>query len=217
MHSDRNPAPVWPFVASVSDLFPNESRRPMRITKARPAGLLLTFWMAASAFAQSADSPDFFESNVRPLLANQCYSCHAASALGGLRLDSRDALLKGGKSGPAVNPGDPDSSLLIKAVRQTDPGLKMPMGAAKLKDSEIESLVAWVKAGAAWPASSAVSAAPAAGKYAIAPERRAFWSIQPLANPEPPAVKDPRWARTTIDRFILARLEQEGLKPIKPA
>jgi hypothetical protein len=189
----------------------------MRITKARPAGLLLTFWMAASAFAQSADSPDFFESKVRPLLANQCYSCHAASALGGLRLDSRDALLKGGKSGPAVNPGDPDSSLLIKAVRQTDPGLKMPMGAAKLKDSEIESLVAWVKAGAAWPASSAVSAAPAAGKYAIAPERRAFWSIQPLANPEPPAVKDPRWARTTIDRFILAHLQKEGLEPVKPA
>src|SRR5215831_3610749 len=144
MHSDRSQPLSGLLVAAVSDPFPNESRRPMCIAKVRPVGLLLTSLMAVSAFAQSADSPDYFEAKVRPVLANQCYSCHAASALGGLRLDSREAMLKGGKSGPAVNPGDPDSSLLIKAVRQTDPGLKMPMGAAKLKDSEIESLVAWV-------------------------------------------------------------------------
>ena len=84
------------------------------------------------------------------MLANQCYSCHTDTQLGGLRLDSRDAMLKGGKRGTALVPGDPDKSLLITAVRQTGANLKMPMG-GKLNDSEIEDLVAWVKAGAVWP------------------------------------------------------------------
>jgi mono/diheme cytochrome c family protein len=173
---------------------------------------------AATALAQSpAGSPDFFESKVRPVLANHCYACHTASLLGGLRLDSREAMLKGGKSGAAIAPGEPENSLLVKAIRQTDPNLKMPMG-SKLKDSEIEDLVAWIKAGAVWP-QTATAAAPAAsiGNYVIAPERRNFWSLQPLADPKPPAVKDTKWARTDIDRFILARLEKEGLKPVKAA
>jgi hypothetical protein len=190
----------------------------MTLNRIRKLGLPLTFlFTCVAAIAQSADSSDFFESKVRPLLATQCYSCHADSALGGLRLDSLDAMTKGGKSGSALKPGDPDASLLIKAVRQTDPNLKMPMG-GKLKDSQIEDLVAWVKAGAKWPAAAATTAAaPSNGKYVIAPERRAFWSIQPLQDPKPPAVKDPKWGRTVIDRFILAKLEEEGLKPVKPA
>ncbi len=106
----------------------------------------------ARLHAQStpAASPDYFELKIRPLLATNCYSCHTDSALGGLRLDSRDAMLKGGSRGPSLVPGDPDKSILIQAVRQTDPKLKMPMG-SKLKDSEVEDLVAWVKAGAVWP------------------------------------------------------------------
>ena len=151
------------------------------------------------------------------MLANNCYSCHTASQLGDLRLDSRDAMLKGGKHGAAIVPGDPDKSLLIQAVRQTGE-LKMPMG-GKLKPAEIDDLVAWVKAGATWPqaATTAAAAAPAGGKYTIAPERRAFWSLQPLADPKAPAVKDPRWNRTEIDRFIFTHLEKEGLKPVKSA
>ena len=92
----------------------------------------------------------------------------------------------------------------------------MPLG-GKLKDDEIEDLVAWVKAGAVWPASAVTNAAKGDGKYVIAPERRNFWSLQPLSDPKPPAVKDARWAKTAIDRFVLARLEKEGLKPVKPA
>src|SRR5580704_5050444 len=76
----------------------------------------------------AAASPDYFELKIRPLLATNCYSCHTDSALGGLRLDSRDAMLKGGSRGPSLVPGDPDKSVLIQAVRQTDPKLKMPMG-----------------------------------------------------------------------------------------
>jgi len=171
----------------------------------------------SSVRAQSAPaaSPDFFENKIRPVLANNCYSCHTGSQLGGLRLDSRDAMLKGGKSGSALVPGDPDKSLMIRAVQQTT-ALKMPMG-ARLNDAQIEDLVAWVKAGAVWPQAAAPTLSSDGGKYTIAPERRAFWSLQPLKSVTPPAVKDPRWAKTTLDRFIFAHLEQEGLKPVKPA
>ncbi len=153
-----------------------------------------------------------------PILANNCFGCHTNSALGGLRLDSPEAMLKGGKRGPAVVPGDPDKSLMITAVRQTDPALKMPQG-GKLKDAEIADLEAWVKAGAVWPKSSSAAAVTSNsdGKYVITPERRAFWSFQPLKTEPIPAVKDPEWAKTDIDRFILARLEKEGLKPVGPA
>src|SRR5277367_2055404 len=165
-----------------------------------------------------ADSAEFFETKIRPVLASNCYSCHADSKLGGLRVDSREAMLKGGKSGAALTPGDPDKSLFIKAVRQTDANLKMPMG-GKLKDSEIEDLTAWVKAGAVWPETAkAVTAAPAdAGEYVIRPEQRAFWSFQPLKKTDPPAVPDNGWAKTNIDKFVLARLDKENLKPVKAA
>ncbi|MEI9974363.1 MAG: c-type cytochrome domain-containing protein [Ignavibacteriota bacterium] len=105
--------------------------------------------MVAPALASPADqasSADFFEAKVRPVLANNCYACHTNSALGGLRLDSREALLKGGGRGTALIPGDPDKSLLITAVRQTDENLKMPQG-GKLKAEEIADLVAWGESG----------------------------------------------------------------------
>ena len=165
----------------------------------------------------NAGTPEFFESKIRPILANNCFGCHTNSHLGDLRLDSLEAMKKGGKRGPALVPGDPDKSLLIKAVRQTDPNLKMPYG-GKLKASEVAALEAWVQAGAAWPANTA-AAVPASkdGKYVISPERRNFWSFLPLTNPPEPAVKDKAWPKTGIDRFVLARLEQEGIKPVHPA
>ena len=94
----------------------------------------------------AADDRDFFETKVRPVLAGSCYDCHTEMRSGGLRLDSREAMLKGGKSGPAVVPGDPDKSLLIQAVRQTGT-LKMPKD-GKLTAAEIDGLVEWVKNGA---------------------------------------------------------------------
>jgi mono/diheme cytochrome c family protein len=190
--------------------------------------LFLSWFLAGvHLFAQPvkdrAASPDFFENKIRPILANNCYSCHAASALGGLRLDSHDAMLKGGARGTAIVPGDPDKSLLIQAVKQTDPKLKMPAG-GKLKDAEIADLAAWVKAGAVWPASPAATAAAAAsskaGKYTITPEQRNFWSFQPLKSPAPPVLTDAglgKLAKTDIDRFVLAKLEQQSLKPVRLA
>jgi mono/diheme cytochrome c family protein len=171
---------------------------------------------ALVAQTNSADTSEFFETRIRPILSNSCYGCHTNSALGGLRLDSREAMLKGGQRGVAVVPGDPENSLLIKAVTQVNPDLKMPAGAAKLKDAQIADLQAWVKAGAKWPPSAATptvsSADPKSGKYVIASERRAFWSFQPLASPAVPAVQDAKWSKSAIDRFVLARLDKEGLK-----
>src|SRR5436190_21532991 len=99
---------------------------------------------APAAAAQAA----LFETSVRPVLAANCYDCHADERMGGLRLDSRDGLLTGGKSGPAIVPGDPEKSLLIAAVRQSGT-LKMPKG-GRLKPAEIDALTEWVKAGAVW-------------------------------------------------------------------
>src|SRR5262245_22434251 len=107
--------------------------------------------------AQTAATAEFFEASVRPVLAANCYDCHGDQQYGGLRLDSRDAMLKGGRSGPAIVPGDPDKSLMIEAVRQTSDKLKMPKG-GKLRPDEVDALVAWIKAGAPWPASAATAA-----------------------------------------------------------
>ena len=168
------------------------------------------------AFGQ-AGSVEFFETKVRPVLANNCFGCHTNTAMGDLRLDSAAALAKGGKRGPAVVAGDPAKSLLIQAVKHSDASLKMPMG-AKLKDAEIADLEAWVKAGAVWPASATIATAKGAdGEFVILPEMRNFWSLKPLRDPSPPDVKDTKWARSAIDKFILAKLHSEGLRPVRPA
>jgi hypothetical protein len=162
--------------------------------------------------ALPADNTDFFENKVRPVLANNCYACHTNSAMGGLRVDSREGLLKGGLSGPVLAPGDPEKSLLIQAVRQTG-DLKMPKG-GKLKPQEIEALAEWVKMGAPWPETAKAITPTNPGPDAITPEQRAFWSFQPLKQPAIPSVKDRSWPKTDIDRFVLAKLEAEGLKPV---
>ena len=175
-------------------------------------GLALMAAIAWPVLSQSKE--DFFEAKVRPILATECFSCHTDSQLGGLRLDSREAMLKGGKSGPAIVPGDPEKSLIMVAVRQSGT-LKMPKG-GKLPDDQIEALAQWIRNGAVWPA--AANAQPAAkGDLTVDPARRAFWSFQPLHPAPAPTVKNSRWPKTEIDRFILARLEKEGLAPVGPA
>src|SRR5438132_5887264 len=119
--------------------------------------------------AGQADSAEFFEAKIRPVLAASCYDCHTEEQLGGLRLDSREAMLKGGKRGPAIVPGDPDRSVLIAAVRQSG-DLKMPKG-GRLKPDDIEALAAWVRAGAFWPAAAA-STSRATARTTIAASTR---------------------------------------------
>ncbi len=136
---------------------------------------------ALFAFAARAAAPpntDAFETRIRPVLAKACYSCHTDAAMGGLQLDSREHLLKGGKSGAAIVPGDPDASKLIQAIRYNGARKMPPTG--KLKDDEIASLEAWVKAGAVWPAGSKTAPVTAQAPYIITPEQHAFWSFQPV-------------------------------------
>ena len=179
--------------------------------------IFLSLAAASTAAAQSipANSPDFFETKIRPVLIKNCYSCHTNSQMSGLRVDSQDAMTKGGKRGAAVVPGNPSGSLLLTAIRQTDPGLKMPMG-GKLTEAEVNDFAAWIEAGAVWPKNTAVAAATD-GKYVIYPEQKEFWSLVPLKQPKLPLVRDMKWSKTDIDRFVLARLEKEGLKPVAQA
>jgi len=162
----------------------------------------------------SQNKDEFFETKVRPILATECFSCHTESQLGGLRLDSREAMLRGGNSGPAIVPGDPDKSLIVTAVRQTG-ALKMPKG-GKLPSAQIEALAQWIRTGATWP-EAGKTPIPVKSEATIDPARRAFWSFQPLHPVSAPAVRNRRWAKNEIDRFILARLEKEGFAPAAPA
>ncbi len=159
---------------------------------------------------------DFFETRVRPVLAKNCFACHTASAMGGLQLDSRDHILKGGQDGAVVVPGDPDKSLLIQAVRQTHEWLKMPPK-GKLTDQEIDDFSSWVKAGAVWPESAAASAPPASPAYVITQQQRDFWAFRPVQKPAVPQVRDQAWPKNAIDHFILTKLEEKGLRPVNPA
>lgn len=167
------------------------------------------------AFPQTT-TDDYFETRIRPVLAHNCHACHTSSELGGLRVDSRESLLKGGKSGPAIVPGKPEESLLIRAVRQTEEKLKMPMG-SKLKEQEISDLAEWIKAGAPWPQSKVTQAPTSDSDRFISAERRKFWSFQPITKPAVPVVKDAGWAKAPMDRFVLAALEARGLRPAAAA
>ena len=172
--------------------------------------LSIAFLLAPLLYSADGKAQEFFEMRVRPVLAKNCFACHSASKMGGLEMRSRDSLLKGGKSGPAVIAGDPDHSLLIQAIRQQGE-LKMPPQ-GRLKDEEIEQISSWVKSGAIWPDAPSSPAAKT-GEYVVTPEQRAFWSFQPIQKPELPKVN----AKTPIDRFILAKLNEKGLAPVKLA
>ncbi|MFN3651236.1 MAG: PSD1 and planctomycete cytochrome C domain-containing protein [Armatimonadota bacterium] len=163
---------------------------------------------APPAAAASPEEVRFFEARVRPLLAKHCTACHSAKVTqGGLRLDDGAAMRKGGDGGPAVVPGEPEKSLLLKAVSYADTHLRMPP-AGKLSDAEIRTLTEWVERGAAWPAPAKPAAKPGAAKR--------HWSFQPLRKSDPPAVKRTGWPTRRIDHYLLARLEKEGFGPASP-
>ena len=172
----------------------------------------LVFGVSALATEPTAEQIEFFESKVRPIFADQCYSCHSEKAekvKGGLRLDMREALLKGGTSGAVITPGDPDASLLIKAVRYTDPDLQMPPKDKKLSADQIAALEAWVRMGAPDPRNSTGPKS----LTDVAEARARHWAFQPVTKPALPEVKKKRWVQTPIDSFVLAKLEEKHLDP----
>jgi hypothetical protein len=170
-----------------------------------PGIFLVSACLTAQTQDRTAEKTEFFEKHVRPVLAQNCFACHTNSKMAGLRLDSREDILKGGKSGPAIVPGDPDKSLLVAAVREA----RMPKD-GHLQPSQIEDLASWVKDGAYWP--QAASAQAGGAPYTITAAQRQLWSIQPLQKPAPPKINNASWAANDIDRFVVARLEKEGIQ-----
>ena len=189
-----------------------------RLTAGFLRPLIPTLLWAIICFGASeqGEPQEFFEMRIRPILAHNCYSCHTTSAMGGLRVDSRESLLKGGKSGPAIVPGKPEESLLVRAVRQVDERLKMPLG-SRLKEQEIADLASWIGMGAPWPALDKASQPVSSGTFKISPDQRSFWAFQPTQHVEPPKVREESWVKTPIDRFVLSQLEGKGLKPVNLA
>jgi mono/diheme cytochrome c family protein len=175
--------------------------------------------------AARAESPrpaaaqvEFFEKSVRPVLAENCVNCHGPDKQRAkLRLDSRAALLAGGESGPAVVPGKPEASLLIKAVHYDDDGPQMPPK-RKLTGEQIAALTVWVRDGAVWPEPDArVRTVTAGPSFKVSAKDREFWSFRPVADPPLPAVHDAAWPRTSLDFFVLAKREANGLASTGPA
>jgi hypothetical protein len=183
--------------------------------------LILNGWRHAANTDQvpepSPEGLEFFEKKIRPVLAANCYVCHSAQAnkpQGGLLLDSREGLLKGGSSGlTAVVPGDPEKSRLIHAIRYSDPKLQMPP-LGKLADDQIKDFEAWIKMGA--PVTRKAGPVDSASTYDF-DEARNFWSFKPVKSVTAPTVKQQNWLRNEIDRFILAKLEEKGLSPSRDA
>jgi cytochrome c553 len=180
----------------------------------RPPRLLV--WLGAAVVTattlRAAPDPAFFEAKIRPVLVASCFECHAAGAKkvgGNLRLDSRDGLRRGGVSGPAVVPGNPEASLLRQALRW-EHDLEMPPD-EPLPEAVIADFETWIAQGAPDPRDHpAPSPGPAS---AVSP----LWSIRPIQAPSPPSVRDSAWPLDPLDRFVLAGLESRDLRPATEA
>ena len=173
---------------------------------------------AALATAPTLDQEEFFEKKVRPILAARCLDCHGPKKEeSGFRLDSRQAALDGGDSGErAVVPGEPDRSLLVKAINHTG-DIHMPPD-NKLPPEQIEILTDWIQQGLPWPASDQASLAQQSAADRAPDHRATHWAYQPIANPTLPPIRTPHAAlRNPIDAFVLARLEAANLTPSPPA
>ena len=177
----------------------------------------LIFAAGSTALAATALPPEhaeFFEKKIRPVLASECYECHdAKKQKGGLRLDYRDGWKKGGDSGDAIVPGQPAKSLLIKSIRHEDPDLKMPQKRPKLSDAAIADFEKWIALGAPDPRDEPPKADAAVPWERLLADRKTWWSLQPIRKPEPPAVKNTAWSQHPVDHFLLAKMEERGLKP----
>jgi hypothetical protein len=165
--------------------------------------------------AATVDGVEHFEKEVRPLLIAKCYSCHSPEkkVKGGLRLDTKEGWQTGGDSGPAILPHKPEASLVSKAISYTDRDLKMPPK-QKLSDREIAVLNTWIANGAPDPrtdGNAPVAGAPKEKTHVV--DAKSWWSFQPVRKPSVPEVKDTAWPRNAIDRFVLAKLEAQGLAP----
>ncbi len=174
----------------------------------------------ASLIAQSPDTA-FFENKIRPVLAAKCFACHSTtlkSPMGGLVLDTKAGVKKGGTLGPVIDSANPARSRMLQALRYTDPHLQMPPG-GKLPEPVLADFERWITAGAPDPRADTAAGAqsPAPLKGMSIEDGRKWWAFQPVRELPTPKVKDRAWPITKVDSFVLAKLEQKDLKPSAPA
>ena len=155
---------------------------------------------------------------IGPILVGHCYSCHSAETKpsGELRVDDRNGLLTGGKTGPAIVAGNPEKSLLLQRVSHEDPKRRMPKEGELLTAAQIADLTTWIKEGAAWPVEQ-VPASLGRARADYDELKARHWSWQPMKEPKVPLVRKNSWPQGKIDRFILAKLEAKKLAPVADA
>ena len=179
-------------------------------------GLMANRFLAVASLAAlwappAARAAVDFARDIEPILHERCYLCHGSQQqMAGLRLDSRAAAMKGSESGPVIIPGDRGASRLLQRVASDRDGFRMPPGGERLGAAEVAALEEWIDSGAAWPDSHSGPDARAAAREAAS---QAHWAFQPVRRPDPPGAGQAAWVRNPIDRFVLARLEAEGLAP----
>ncbi|MHA3774254.1 PSD1 and planctomycete cytochrome C domain-containing protein [Verrucomicrobiota bacterium sgz303538] len=184
--------------------------------------ILFLFALASTAGAAAMvevtpEQKQFFEQKIAPILSDSCFKCHShaeGKTKGGLALDSREALLKGGDDGHVIVPGDPGKSMMIERVLSKDPDEKMPPKEATLSQQQIADLTAWIKMGAPDPRSTAASAPLVGYKNSNA---KNHWAWQPIRAQAVPAVTNAAWPKTPVDSFVLAKLEASKITPSAPA
>lgn len=224
--------PIFPnhggryWAAQVPRLFVRSRIQPTHweLTLALLVVVLVVFAkVSAQAGVATFKSEDvaFFKEKIQPLFEQRCFKCHSHRAeklKGGLFLDSRGGALQGGDTGPAIEPGDPDASLLVKAVRYGDPDLQMPPK-TKLPAGEIALLEEWVRRRAPWSADQLFTSdsGNSIKVFNLAERRKTHWAWQPVRKTSPPNVKLSRWPAQPVDDFILAGLEQNNLEPAPEA
>jgi hypothetical protein len=169
--------------------------------------ILVLALVVTGGIVRADERDDFFETKIRPVLINSCLRCHGElKSSGELRVDSRDALMKGGESGPAIIPGNPVESRLIQAIQRHEDVSAMPPEKEKaLRPDQIASFVTWVKDGANWPAATA--------RFEVA----RHWAFEPIRNAAIPEVQDKQWIAPSIDAFIRAKQEAAGVQPAPAA
>lgn len=179
----------------------------------------ILFLIAAPLVAQAEPTPEetaFFESKIRPVLTKECFGCHSdrtGKMKGGLRLDTRDLMLMGGDTGPAIVPGKPEESLLFTSMIHED--LVMPPKRT-ISRKVIEDFREWIEMGAPDPRRTAAAVVQSTvSPVDVERARKSFWAYRPVEKVQPPAVEHAQWPKTDIDRFVLAKLEQAELQPAR--
>ncbi|HAA49533.1 MAG TPA: hypothetical protein DCE43_07425, partial [Planctomycetaceae bacterium] len=190
----------------------------MQFTASLVILILLAGGLPAAPPTVSREDAAFFETRVRPVLVRRCFDCHGPKTdnEAGLKLDSLASLLTGGRSGPAIKPGNPDNSLLVLAIRH-DPATPDMPPKSKLPLAEVADLAEWIRRGAPWPGQRPVRTRvmPATDPDAFPYDQAArdHWAFQTPQPVHPPDINSARQVRSPIDRFLLARLEAAGLRP----